>query len=129
VCACVCVFVCSLSYAMCMRHTDICGLPDSTIFFPNYFLNGTIFEKQLRNIKCVFQFSLQLLPKHRILRSERGIIKNVHRSSCKVPVIIVQFNETLIFFTGFRKTLNIKFHENLPSANRVVPCGQTDVQT
>jgi len=27
----------------------------------------------------------------------------------------------------FEKYLNVKFHENVPSGRRVVPCGQTDV--
>jgi len=36
------------------RHiVVICGLPGCTIFFPRYLANGTIFEKQLLNIKCV----------------------------------------------------------------------------
>jgi hypothetical protein len=33
-------------HAMRMRHTVICGLPRSTIFFPHYFVNGKIFEKK-----------------------------------------------------------------------------------
>jgi hypothetical protein len=27
------------------RHIAICGLPDSTTFFPHYLANGKIFEK------------------------------------------------------------------------------------
>jgi hypothetical protein len=37
----------------------ICGLPYSTIFFPHYLINGTIFGK-----KCVFWFSLGLFLRH-----------------------------------------------------------------
>jgi hypothetical protein len=45
-----------------------------------------------------------------------------------VPVIRVRFfNETSNFFDTFsKKYLNIKFHENPSSGNRVVPNGQTD---
>ena len=49
--------------------------------------------------------------------------KNVYRSSCKVPVILTDFNEILIFF--FEKCSNNKFHENPSSGSRVVPCGRT----
>jgi hypothetical protein len=27
----------------------------------------------------------------------------------------------------FKKSTNIKFHENLPNGSHVVPCGQTDI--
>jgi hypothetical protein len=30
-----------------MRLINICGLPGSTIFFPFYFINGMIFEKNV----------------------------------------------------------------------------------
>ena len=39
-----------------MRHIFIYILPRSTIFFPHYLINGTIFEKKLLNTKCVFWF-------------------------------------------------------------------------
>jgi hypothetical protein len=35
------------------------------------------------------------------------MIKNVHRSSCKVPAIFVHLNETSIFLTNFRKNTQI----------------------
>ena len=31
------------------------------------------------------------------------MVKNVETSSCKVPLFLSDFNETLIFSTGFRK--------------------------
>ena len=35
-------------------YVVICDLPGSTIFFPHYLINGTIFGKKLLNTKCVF---------------------------------------------------------------------------
>jgi hypothetical protein len=60
--------------------------------FPHYLINGTIFGKMLLNIKCVFWFYLQLLSETFVIvrRIQRDIIINVHRSSCKVPVILVR---------------------------------------
>jgi hypothetical protein len=43
-------------------------------------------------------FSLQLLSETFLIlkRTERDIIKIIYRSTCKVPVILTDFNETLI---------------------------------
>ena len=44
-----------IQHAKRRRHIVICGLSVSTIFFPRYLINGTIFEKKkLLNTKCVF---------------------------------------------------------------------------
>jgi hypothetical protein len=63
--------------------------------FPHYLINGTIFgeEKKVIEHKTVFRFSLQLLSETFLIliRTQRDIIINVHRSSCKVPVILVRF--------------------------------------
>jgi len=40
-------------------------------------------------------------------------------------LFLSDFNETWIFSTDFRKTLNIKFHKN-PSNVKRVQCGRTD---
>jgi len=50
----------------------------------------------------------------------------VYRSSCKVPLLVSDFNETWIFWQIFETPSSIKFHENPSSWNRVVPCGRTD---
>jgi hypothetical protein len=55
-------------------------------FFFTYFTKGTILERRLLNIKCLFRFSLQILPELFLIlrRNERDMIKKVYRSSCKV---------------------------------------------
>ena len=59
---------------------------------PHYHINGTIFGNKFLNTKCVFWFSVQLLSETFLIlrRTERDIIKNVYRSSCKVPAILVR---------------------------------------
>jgi hypothetical protein len=63
--------------------------------FPHYLKNSTIFGKKLLNIKCVFLYSLQLLSETflSLKRIQRDIIINVHRSSCKVPLFLTDFNQ------------------------------------
>ena len=97
--------------------------------FPHYLINCTIFEKKLLNIKCVFWFSLQILPETSLIlrRSERYMIKNVYRSSSNLPFILVRSNETWFYGKAFEKYSNIEFHENPSSGSRVVPCGRTDM--
>jgi len=62
--ACVCALVpIGIQHAMRMRHV-ICGLARSTIFFPHYLINGTIFDKTLWKTKCVFRVSLHICLQH-----------------------------------------------------------------
>jgi len=103
--------------------------------FPHYLINGTIFErKKLLNTKCVFWFYLQILSATfpilgRIERDTEWMILNVYRSAYKPPLFLSDFNANWIFSADFRKSSNIKFHENPSSGNRVVPCERTDGRT
>jgi hypothetical protein len=45
-----CVFVAlSIQHENSLRHLFICGLVESTIFFPHYLTKGRIFEKKRRS--------------------------------------------------------------------------------
>jgi hypothetical protein len=80
------------------------------------------------NTKCVFCFSVQLLSETFLIlrRTERDMIKNVHWSSCKVPLFLSNFNETGIFSTVFLKNALSSYKKIRPSGGQVVPRGQTD---
>jgi len=81
-----------IQHAMRMRHIIIRGLSRCTVFFKHYLVNGTNFGKTFVNVKYSFLFSLQILSVTFLTqrRIHRGIIMNVHRSSCKVPAILVR---------------------------------------
>ena len=77
----------------------------------------------------MFLFSVQLTFETFLIirRTEQDIIKNVHWSSCKVPVILVRFEWSLTFFLDiFEKCSNTKFHEYPSSESRTVLYGRTD---
>jgi len=53
-----------IQHALRMRHIAICGLPRSTIFFPHYLINGTIFGKKVTEHKmCVLIFCTTFVRK------------------------------------------------------------------
>ena len=73
---------------------------------------------------CVW-FSLQMLSVTFLIirRIPRDIIVTLRRSSCKVTVILSDFNETWISGQIFEKFSNIKFREN----PYILPCGRRDM--
>jgi hypothetical protein len=82
-----------IQHEMRVRHVVIYGLPRSTIFFPHYLINGVIFEKKSLITKRGFRVSVQILFEKVFIprRNERDMIKNIYRSSCKVPFVLVRF--------------------------------------
>ena len=94
----------------------------------------TLFHKTVRFSKsvtghkmCVLILSPNLCETCLIVRSIlRGIILNVHRYSCKVPVILVIFQWNLYFLDLFSKKILNKLHENPFNGSRVVPFGRTE---
>ena len=106
----------------CVCHV-VCSQIGCTLFY-HIIINGTIFEKKKKlNIKCVFWFSLQVLPETFLSKMYIGL-------HVKYPLFFSYFNDTWISSTDFRKkTSNTKFHVNLSIGSGVIPCGLTDRQT
>ena len=133
---CVSVCLCScLSYPACNAHSfprrfiQYCHPWPVWLYriFPHYLTNGTNFVLMSQNLKCVFWFSLELSSEtFLIIKIIQRLTIHLHRSSCKVPVILVGFLIKLeISQQVFEKSSNIKFHENRSCGSRVDPCGQT----
>jgi hypothetical protein len=102
-----CVFVAfGIQHALRMRHTVICDLPRSTIFFHSL-INGTIFDKKVLKTECVFWFSLQLFPETFLIlrRNESDMITMYTAFHIKYPLFLSDFSEIWIFSTDFRKFL------------------------
>ena len=87
-----CVFVALLARKAHAPYYIVCDLSGHAIILHVIFLKVTIFREALLNTKCVFRFPLQILSDTFLIlrRTERDVIKNVCRSSCKVPVIVVR---------------------------------------
>jgi hypothetical protein len=102
-------------YPACKAHAPycivICSLSGSTIIFhigPIWYMERFL-EKNKVNTKCVLWVSIQLLYEtFRILRSFQGdVITNLHRSSCKVPVILVRLQWNLNLLDIYSKNTQI----------------------
>ena len=100
-----------LSYLACKSHllcvVLYCNLWPVWLyhFFPHFLINDTIFGKMLLCTKRAVWFSLLLLSETFFILTtiQRDITINIHRSSCKVPVIIVIFQWNFNFLDGFSK--------------------------
>jgi hypothetical protein len=93
--------------------------------------NGMIFEKKL-NIECLFWFIVQLLSEVFSCHKKKWaryyhkcllVFTLSIRYSCQ---ILVKLEFSCLVFDEYS---NIRFHENLPTGSRFVPCGQTDRRT
>ena len=123
--------VCSLSYPACKADAPYCHLWPARL----YSIFCTLSHKRhdfrtntLLEITCVFWSYLQILPQTFLIlrRTERDMTKNVYLPWCKVPVILVKFNETWNFATYFPKILKDQVSLKMSTGSRVVPCGRTD---
>jgi len=108
-CVCVCVFVCGPSYPACNVHAPCYHLwpvPLHSIF-PLYLINGTIFEKKKYWSQNVcFDLLYNFCPKRFSFQEEFNRIWL--KMSCDLhvyPLFWSDFNETLPFWTVFRKIL------------------------
>ena len=110
---CVCVAL-GIQGAMRLRNIIVCGLPRS-IIVSTLSQKGTIFGKKGTEHKV------------RVFISFTNFFWNIPHVKCLL--FLSDFNETWIFWTVFRKHVNIRFQENPSRASRVVPCGKTDGRT
>ena len=90
----VCLYSCP-SYLACKLHLfSICGLLAALCFSTLSQENCTVFVKKIIiEIKCALWFSVQVLLEkvHILRRIQQDMIINLHRSLCKVPIILVRF--------------------------------------
>jgi hypothetical protein len=96
---CVCVLALAIRHAnriyFAQHYSVICGLSPSTILFSYYLINGKISEKNLEHKICVLIFQQLLSETFLILRIiHRDFVMNAHRSLCKLPLFLLDFNET-----------------------------------
>jgi hypothetical protein len=90
------VCVCSLSYPARKAHAPyynvICGLSDSSTLPHIISSKARLSEKELLSIIQVFWCFLQVCCEIFLIlrRTAPNMITNVHRSSCKVPLLLVR---------------------------------------
>ena len=110
VCVCVCVCVCSLNYPACNAQAPynfvICDLSGSTIFFHIISQTTQFSKKKLLNTKCVFWFSLNLLPETFLIlrRTQWGIIIKHPSVRVKYPLFFSALMRLEFFRQIFENT-------------------------
>jgi len=130
----VCLYSC-LTYAAGKAHAQYynvtCGRSASTKIFSHYLLKGMILSKKCTEHKtCVLIFSKNVSETLFILRRiQRNVPSELYsgRHVNNQP-ILSDFNQTWIFSTDFRKTLNYKISWKSAQCEPNV-CGETDRQT
>jgi len=106
-----------------LKKKVICGLPSSKKKIQIISKTARSSGKKI-NIKCVFQFSLKLLPETfpTVRRVEREMIMNANRSSLSCHILMkLECSRQIL-----EKYSNNKFHKNPFSGSLVFPCGRTD---
>ena len=120
VCACTCVALIT-QHAM---HHHIASLASPHFWY--YLKNGTIFEKKVtKHKRCILIFSTTFI--WNISYSKKNSVRYCHKwenvfmsSICYSWQILMKFE---FFQQIFKKSSDIKFHQNLSCWSRVVPCG------
>ena len=106
-----CVFVTlGIQHAMRMRHIVICSFSRSTIFFHIISYKA----KKIIECKMFVLISLQILPETFSFSEQLNEVRLIMHIGLhvKCPLFLSDFNETCNFAIVYRKTHNIKFHEN-----------------
>jgi hypothetical protein len=88
--------VCSLRYLAWNAHAPYCHLWPAPLYsvFPHNLQTARFSKNKFLNIKCVFWFSVPLLSETFLIlkRTEGDMIKTVHWSSCKVPLLVFMYS-------------------------------------
>ena len=114
---------------MCMPHSVVCGLSDSTMLFHIISWTAWFSEKKIIQHKCKV---LIFFYKFRRCISHSEELSKIW----SIIYIVLHVNYTLLL-SDFLKTSSfsvdlweilIKFHENPSSVSRVVPCGRGEGQ-
>ena len=131
-CTSACLRACGLNYLAC-NAPPYCHLRPLWLHHicPPYFINGTIFGKKLRNIKCVFWFSLRLLFETFIILRiiQRDVVIMWKHERIKYLLFVADFIATRIYLQIFTQKLRYQVLSKSVQWEPNVPCGLTDRQT
>jgi hypothetical protein len=96
-----CVWVCSLTYTECEANGSYCHLWPLRLltYFPHIVSQTAEFSKRkLLKKMCGLNSSTNLSGKFLIGRKiQPHVVMNVHKLSCKLPIILVRFERNLNF--------------------------------